>query len=164
MLSSVSNLHVKIVYLFSHYTTWGVSPMDPLWKSNRNNLWLRQIYHDIDQSSRRFKPSHVKSVYSKSKSCQRNWIIWAGEPSECFTPAQVTERPATSQGRVLCEAVEQKCQLNMKSHPHILLKPPENTFHNLQTDWPSIRLKSGSVFQLWTQKAFTSIQRTTLFF
>lgn len=75
------------------------------------------------KSSCHFEPRHLKSLYSNWKSCQRNWIIWTWEPNECFSPARVTERPAASQWRVLCEAIDCKPQLNMKSHPHILLKP-----------------------------------------
>lgn len=65
----------------------------------------------------------LKVSIAGQKSCRRNWIIWTWEPNECFTRAQVTERPATSQWRVPCEAAECKSQLNVKSHPHILLKP-----------------------------------------
>lgn len=117
-----SIINFEILYPFSYFGTWGVPPMDPSWKSTRNCLWLRQIYLDIYRSSCRFKPFHLKIIYSKSEYCQRIWFIWTWEPNECFTPVWLTEGLATSHRRVLCEATGCKSQLNMKSHLHIQLK------------------------------------------
>lgn len=50
------------------------------------------------------------------------WFIWTWESNECFTAVWLTEGLVTSHRRVLCEAIECKSQLSMKSHLHIQLK------------------------------------------